>query len=155
MTRLIYGERIGRQAALRVGCSATIFDAERTRVLLTQRSDNELWCLPGGGVDPGESVAEACIREVWEETGLSVRIKRLLGVYSDPNLVIEYRDGNRFQIVALNFEVLVTGGTPGISSETTAVGFYSAAEIEGLELLSNHRQRIADAFAAQAEAFVR
>ncbi|HSO27305.1 MAG TPA: NUDIX domain-containing protein, partial [Anaerolineales bacterium] len=150
-----YGERIGRQAVLRLGCSATIFDPTGTKVLLTQRSDNQLWCLPGGGVDPGESVAETCVREVWEETGLEVQIERLLGVYSDPDVIVEYRDGNRFQLVALNFAVRITGGAPGLSVETSAVDYFTAEAIENLPLLANQRQRIADAFAFQEAAFVR
>jgi 8-oxo-dGTP pyrophosphatase MutT (NUDIX family) len=49
-----------------------VFDEERTKVLLTRRTDNGRWCLPGGGIDSGESAAEACEREALEETGLVV-----------------------------------------------------------------------------------
>lgn len=54
------------------------------RVLLTRREDFDVWCLPGGQVDAGESLAEAARREVREETGLEVRIERLVGMYSGP-----------------------------------------------------------------------
>jgi ADP-ribose pyrophosphatase YjhB (NUDIX family) len=54
------------------------------RVLLTKREDFEVWCLPGGGLEPGESVAQAAVREVREETGLEVALTRLVGVYSRP-----------------------------------------------------------------------
>ena len=47
--------------------SAVIFGKESERVLLTRRTDNGLWCLPGGGMDAGESATEACVREVFEE----------------------------------------------------------------------------------------
>jgi 8-oxo-dGTP pyrophosphatase MutT (NUDIX family) len=47
-----------------------VLDGER--LLLTKRSDNGQWCLPGGGIDPGERPAEAAEREVLEETGLTV-----------------------------------------------------------------------------------
>ena len=67
MTKVLYGERISRQGKLRLGCSASIFD-EQGRVFLTRRADNGQWCLPGGGMEAGESVTEACEREVWEET---------------------------------------------------------------------------------------
>lgn len=154
MAKLLDGDRIGRQAQLRVGCSATIFDADQ-RVLLTRRTDNGLWCLPGGGMDPGEDMAEACAREVWEETGLRVRVTRLLGVYSSPHRIIEYADGARYQIVALNFEVEVVGGTLGLSDETTEVGYFSQDEIETLDLMEHHRERIADAFADSGGPFIR
>jgi 8-oxo-dGTP pyrophosphatase MutT (NUDIX family) len=69
MTQVLHGERLGKQGQLRLGCTGIIFD-EHKRVLLTRRTDNGQWCLPGGGMDAGESAAEACERELWEETGL-------------------------------------------------------------------------------------
>ena len=52
------------------------------KILLTQREDSELWILPSGGVEEGESLAQAAIRETKEETGLDVELMRLVGVYS-------------------------------------------------------------------------
>lgn len=155
MAKLIYGDRIGKQGRLRAGCSATIFDPARRKILLTRRTDNGQWCLPGGGMDPGENAAEACAREVMEETGLKVQIVRLLGVYSNPDLLIEYPDGNRFQILALNFEAHITDGDPGLSQEVSDIGYFSPEEIDQLDLMSHHRERIRDAFADQAAAFIR
>ena len=57
---------------------------EKRRILLTEREDFEVWCLPGGGVDFGESTVEAAVREAEEETGLKIEITRLVGVYSRP-----------------------------------------------------------------------
>jgi len=155
MTQLIRGERVAREGRVTLGCSATIFDAERRRILLTRRNDNGLWCLPGGRVEPGESVAEACAREVWEETGLEVRVGRLIGVYSDPHLLVHYADGHRCHIVALNFEAEPIDGTLRLSDETTAYGYFTPEEMESLPLMGHHRLRVADALAAQAAAFVR
>lgn len=155
MAKILSGQRIGKSAILRLGCSATIFDPSGHKVLLTKRSDNGQWCLPGGGMDPGESAAEACAREVGEETGLHVQVVRLVGVYSNPHQVIEYADGNRFQILALNFEAQVVGGELGISEETSEVGYFSLAEIEGMDLMAHHVERIVDAFEGRAAAFVR
>jgi 8-oxo-dGTP pyrophosphatase MutT (NUDIX family) len=111
--------------------------------------------LPGGHAEPGESVAEACAREVWEETGLRVNIGRLIGVYSSPDFLLEYADGRRHQIVALNFEVKVIGGELGLSNETSEYGYFAPDEIERMDLMEHHRQRIADALAEQVAAFVR
>jgi 8-oxo-dGTP diphosphatase len=54
------------------------------RLLLTQRADLPVWVLPGGGIEAGESAAEAAVREAREETGLTVSPTRLVGVYSRP-----------------------------------------------------------------------
>ncbi|MEP7290338.1 MAG: NUDIX domain-containing protein [Chloroflexota bacterium] len=155
MAKVIHGERIGKTAQLRNGCSAIIFDATREKILLTRRTDNGRWCLPGGATDPGESVEETCVREVWEETGLRVRVTKLVGVYSSPDIVITYADGNRWQIISLSFEVEVSGGELGLSNETTEVGYFTQLEIETIDLMGHHRQRIADAWAGQERAFIR
>jgi ADP-ribose pyrophosphatase YjhB (NUDIX family) len=155
MLSIVQGERIGRSAAVFVGCSATLFGDARRKILLTRRADNGRWCLPGGHFEPGENVAEACIREMREETGLEVRVLRLIGVYSSPNTVLDYGDRGRFQVVALNFEVEAIGGELGLSDETTEVGYYTAEEIASLDLLEHHRPRIDDAFADGPAAHIR
>ncbi len=145
MTQILYGPRLGKEGQLRVGCSAVIFDEKREKVLLTQRTDNRRWCLPGGHMESGESAAEACEREVWEETGLKVRATRLLGVYSNPDQLVIYKDGNKAFFVVLNFEVQVLEGELGLSDETTAFGWFSLEEMETMPIHANHKIRVEDA----------
>ena len=154
MTQILYGNRIGAKGKIRLGCSAAIFD-EHGHVLLTKRRDNDQWCLPSGGVEPGESVAEACEREVLEETGLSVRVKRLVGVYSHPDQLTVYSQTDKFQIVALHFEAEIVGGELGLSDETSDYGYFTVEEMERLEMLGRHKERILDTLVNQKEAFVR
>ena len=154
MTQVLYGNRLGKQGKIRLGCSAAIFD-EQGRVLLTKRQDNGQWCLPSGGVEPGESVAEGCEREVLEETGLSIRVKRFVGVYSHPDQLTVYSETDKFQIVALHFEAEIVGGKLGLSDETSDFGYFTTEEIEGLEMLGRHKERIMDTIADQKEAFIR
>ena len=116
MAQLRFGERIARGATIQFGASALVLDEAGERVLLTRRADNGRWCLPGGRTDPGESVAETCVREVWEETGLEVEVLRLIGLYSSPDLLVEYADGNRRQIIAAHFLVRVLGGRLGLAN---------------------------------------
>lgn len=151
MTQILYGDRLGREGKIRVGCSAVIRNNDG-RVLLTRRRDNGQWCLPSGGMDAGESPSETILREVFEETGLRVRVKRLAGVYSDPNQLVMYQDGNKVQIVALHFEAEITGGTPGLSDETSDFGWFSLEEMDGMEMLGHHKKRIEDTLAGKAEA---
>ena len=154
-TRVLTGDRIAKQGRIRIGCSATIFNEQRDRVLLTRRTDNGLWCLPGGGMDPGEFMEETCVREVFEETGLRILVKRLIGIYSSPNWLVEYPDGNRVQIVALNFEAQVIGGEMTTTREVSEYGYFNQADLAALDLMANHHQRILDAFEHQPQAFIR
>src|SRR5690242_15704838 len=90
-----------RALAVRPSVSAVIFDRRR-RLLLQQRSDGGQWGLPGGSVEIGESVSDAVVREVREETGLMVTPRRLVGVYSDPAFQIwRYPDGNVWHYVKI------------------------------------------------------
>lgn len=108
------------------------------KILLTRREDFEVWCLPGGGVEDGESLAEAAIREAKEETGLDVELTRLVGVYS--------RVGGMWNDMhAVLFAAKPVGGElktqPG---ETMEVAYFPFDEIPD-ELLFGHKQRINDA----------
>ncbi|MBI5942762.1 MAG: NUDIX domain-containing protein [Chloroflexi bacterium] len=154
-TEIIYGERFGKQGELRVGCSATIFDKQREKILLTRRTDNGRWCLPGGRMESGESAAEACEREVWEETGLKVQVTRLIGVYSDPDQLVIYPDGNKVFFVILGFEAEVIGGVLGLSDETTDVGYFSLAEMESMPIHGKHKSRVEDALIESREALIK
>lgn len=155
MAQLIYGDRIAKTAQIRTGCAAIVFDDSRQKILLTKRSDNGRWCLPGGGLDAGESATEACEREMLEETGLHVKVKCLTGIYSDPHMVVQYSDGNRWQILALTFEVEVIGGKLGLSNETLAAEYFSWEEMNAIDVMEHHLIRIDDALANREAAFIR
>jgi hypothetical protein len=79
----------------------------------------------------------------------------LIGLYSSPHRIIEYRDGNVCQPVTCCFEGTVLGGTLTVNSEATALGFFSAAEIWTMPVMENHVERIDDAFAFNGQAAVR
>ena len=154
MTRFVYGERIGKTAKLSVGCNAIIFDPTRHQVLLLKRADNGWWCLPGGRMNAGESVSEACVREVLEETGLQVHIKRLVGVYSDPHRITEYDDGNRYQFVSFALEVEPIEGELTLSAESTDYGYFPVDELGKIQLLEPHREQIEHALTDQIASFI-
>jgi 8-oxo-dGTP pyrophosphatase MutT (NUDIX family) len=143
-----------RALGVRPSASAVIFDRRR-RLLLQQRSDGGQWGLPGGSVEVGESVSQAVVREVREETGLDVTVRRLVGVYSEPALqVVRYPDGNVWHYVNVCFECVVRGGALTTCDETLALRWVPLTRLPAA-LLPNHRIRIRDAGRRRAAAFVR
>jgi ADP-ribose pyrophosphatase YjhB (NUDIX family) len=112
------------------------------KILLTKREDFEVWCLPSGGVDEGESVAEAAIRETREETGLDVELTRLVGVYS--------RLGGLPDVHAVLYEAKPIGGELRLQpGETIEIRYFAP---DGLpdEMTFAHRKRIADAISGKS-----
>ena len=126
-------------------------------ILLIQRADNAHWGLPGGHVEPGESVAQAAAREVLEETGCKIEVGRLIGVYSDPERqTVESSSGECSQYVNLCFEGRVIGemGSPTTPEETLNAGFF-APDAFPEPFVPIHRIRIEDAASQEPAARVR
>lgn len=65
-------------------CGVAVVVMRGDMVLLTQREDFECWCNPGGAIELGESMHAAALREVREETGIEVRLTRMIGIISRP-----------------------------------------------------------------------
>ena len=155
MTQILYGDRIGRRGELRIGSCAVIFDEGHSKVLLTRRADNGLWCLPGGRMESGESIEECCRREVLEDTGLVIQTCRLIGIYSNRDQLVIYPDGHEVQFVALSFEAKITGGRLILSDETTAADFFTVLEAESMPMHGRHLERIKDALLDQPTPILR
>ncbi len=154
MATILEGNGIGRQGQLAVGCSAAIFDETHEHILLIRRADNGCWAVPGGYMEPGENLAEACEREVLEETGLVVTAGRLIGVYTDPNLLFTYADGNAWQLVIMHFMAEVQAGVMSPGEEAVNVGYFSVEEVMELEMFTLDRLRVVDAFVGSQKAIV-
>ncbi|WNB85484.1 NUDIX domain-containing protein [Cellulomonas sp. ATA003] len=104
------------------------------RVLLIHKTDNNLWALPGGGHEIGESIADTVVREVKEETGYDVAVERVTGLYTNPAHVMAYDDGEVRQQFSIAFRARLLGGTPRTSSESKAVEWMEPARLPSLEL---------------------
>ncbi|MBU7597556.1 NUDIX domain-containing protein [Streptomyces sp. P38-E01] len=125
--------------SLVVAASAVVTD-ERGRILLQRRADSGLWALPGGGMEVGDSLPGAAVREVREETGLEVEITGLVGTYTDPRHVIAYSDGEVRRQFNVCFTARVVGGALRISQESTELRFVAPEDIG--ELAMHHTQRL-------------
>lgn len=118
------------------GVNIAIFD-EQGRVLLTQREDFEVWCLPGGGMDEGETPYQAAVREAKEETGLEVRLLSLVGVYSYPSWM-----GHTLNIITFTAEVIGGEWHPQ-PDEVINMGYFHPDALPA-DLLVGQRERIHD-----------
>jgi ADP-ribose pyrophosphatase YjhB (NUDIX family) len=121
--------------------SAIVVD-QGGRILLIRRADNALWSIPGGAMEIGERIAETAAREVREETGLQVEPEAIVGVYSNPQHVIEYADGEVRQQFSICFACRLVGGQLATSEESTEVGFFTPDEIQAMPMHESIRLRI-------------
>jgi ADP-ribose pyrophosphatase YjhB (NUDIX family) len=91
---------------------------DKGEILLQKRSaTEEIWALPGGAIEIGESVEEAVIREVKDHTGLDVVVEHLIGVYS--KYFTAYSNGDRTQSICCFFKCNITGGDLVVDNKET------------------------------------
>lgn len=116
---------------------------ESGSLLLIRRTDNDNWALPGGAMDPGESMTDCAVRETLEETGIHVEVTGLVGIYTDPRHVILYTsNGEARQEFSIVYTARPIGGTPTPSSESREVHWVAPADVEGLQMHQSMRLRI-------------
>jgi 8-oxo-dGTP pyrophosphatase MutT (NUDIX family) len=130
-----------RANSLVPGASAIVVNDEG-KILVLRRTDNARWALPGGAMDIGESIAQTAIREVREETGLEVEPLYIVGVYSDPQHVFAYDDGEVRQQFSVCIACRITGGRVRTSEESFEVAFLAPDEIDNLDMHESIRLRI-------------
>jgi ADP-ribose pyrophosphatase YjhB (NUDIX family) len=125
-----------------VPSTTAVVTDDQDRIVLIRRRDNDLWALPGGGMDVGESMAETVVREVKEETGIDVEVTGVVGIYTNPNHVMAYDDGEVRQQCSICFTTRMLGGQPATSSETSEVEFVAPARLDSLNIHPSMRLRI-------------
>ena len=142
-----------RPTRLVPAASAVITDAEG-RLLLAKRTDNALWTIPGGTMKPGETIADTAVREVKEETGLDVEVVSLVGIYSNPDHVVEYSDGEVRQQFSVCFACRYLGGELATSDETSEVGYFSSDEVADMDIHPSIRLRIQHYLEGRSEPYL-
>ena len=99
--------KIGHEKIILAFAGGCIFN-NQGKVLLQRRGDSHKWGFPGGAIELGEAPEMTAVREAKEETGLEVSISKLIGVYTDPNII--YPNGDQAQSIVIAYELQVIGG---------------------------------------------
>ncbi|MPZ83430.1 MAG: NUDIX domain-containing protein [Actinophytocola sp.] len=135
-----------------VAVTAVVQD-ESGRLLLIRRTDNDLYAIPGGALELGETLTQTVQREVKEETGIAVEVTGLIGIYSDPDHVIEFTDGEVRQEFSICFRAEPTGGELRTSNESKEVLWRDPADLDALNIHPSIRLRIRHGLEQRAEPY--
>ncbi|MCZ7425883.1 NUDIX domain-containing protein [Micromonospora sp. WMMA1949] len=135
--------------------AVTVFvQDEQGRVLLIQRTDNGLWALPGGGQEFGEYIAETAVRETREEAGVEIEVTSVVGIYTNPNHVVEYSDGEVRQQFSICFRGRYVSGEPTPSDESSEVRWVSRDKLNDLAIHPSMRLRIEHGFENRLQPYI-
>lgn len=141
-----------RANSIVVAVTAFIQDATG-RLLMIRRTDNDLYAIPGGAQEIGETISQTVVREVSEETGITVDVTGLIGVYSDPGHLIAFSDGEVRQEFSLCFRARPMEGEPRTSNESKEVLWVEPARLDNLNIHPSIRLRIQHGFEHRATPF--
>jgi 8-oxo-dGTP pyrophosphatase MutT (NUDIX family) len=133
--------KIGTDLIMTPGVTAIILN-EQGEVLLQKRSDNLLWGMPGGAIDPGEDPADAVVREVREETGLEVVPERVIGVYGGKEAVVTYPNGDQVAVISILFLCRIVGGALQPDGDETLELRYFPTDQLPSQMLARHAARV-------------
>jgi ADP-ribose pyrophosphatase YjhB (NUDIX family) len=125
-----------------VVATSVFVEDDDERILLIRRADNCLWSLPGGGMEPGETVIGCAVREVKEETGIDIDVTGLVGIFSNPSHVVAYPDGEIRQGFSICVSARPVAGNLRTSDESAEVAWVSYDEVTELEMHPEIRRRI-------------
>lgn len=118
---------------------------DQQEILLINRKDNGKWSMPGGTLDFGESLIECAVREVKEETNLSVEIRDIIGTYSNPNILVEYSDGEvRQEFTIVYFGIANNIIDVKLDEESTKYQWVNLENVRNLIFANSQKRRIVD-----------
>ena len=138
--------------SIAIAVSAFIQD-EHGKILMIRRTDNDYYSIPGGQLELGETLAQAAVREVREETGIDAEVTGVIGLYSNPNHVIAYGDGEVRQEFSICFRAKALGGQRRTSSESKEVHWVAPGDLDALNIHPSIRLRLQHALSERTEPF--
>lgn len=128
-------KKIGTQLILSPGVAAIVRNDDSEILCQRPSMSSDVWSLPAGSIEPGETPAEAAKREVYEETGLHVRPDKLLAVFGGETFRYTYPDGNQVESVIFVFECVIEGGNlEAIDGESADLQYFPISLMPKLAL---------------------
>ena len=135
-----------------IAASAFVLD-DHGRLLMIERTDSGLHALPGGTHELGETMTETAVRETKEETGITIKVTGLIGIYSNPAHVVEFSDGEVRQEFSICFRAEPVGGQPRSSDESRDVRWVDRDELPALDIHPSIRLRIEHGFENRSQPY--
>jgi ADP-ribose pyrophosphatase YjhB (NUDIX family) len=117
------------------------------KILLVQEKADGRWAMPGGWGDLGDAPASMVAREVWEESGFTVKVDKLIGVY-DANRIQPFEFYHAYKLI---FLCSITGGERTTSIETLAVDFFDLNNLPPLSEARTNKKMLDEVFAHVAD----
>ncbi|MFD9893806.1 NUDIX domain-containing protein [Amycolatopsis sp. NPDC059027] len=154
MARVDYYQDPNAPQANSIVVAVTAFILDETgRLLLIRRSDNDLYAIPGGAQEIGETISETVVREVEEETGIRVEVTGLIGIYTNPEHIIAFTDGEIRQEFSICFRARPVGGELRTSDESKEVLWVEPDRLDSLNIHPANRLRIQHGFEERTEPY--
>ncbi|MBH5316813.1 NUDIX hydrolase [Paenibacillus sp. GSMTC-2017] len=143
-------EKVGHDL-LFLNFSGAIIVNENNELLLQKRGDRNAWGFPGGAMELGESAEETAVREVFEETGLHVKVDHLIGVYT--KYFDEYPNGDKAQTITFFFQCkAIEGELKTDGDETLELAFFPVTNLPPL-FVKQHQDAAQDWLAERRGCF--
>ena len=145
--------KIGNDLLLIPGVTAVVVN-DRAEILLQLRRDTGTWAPPSGGVEPGETVADTAIREVYEETGIAVLPERVVAVLSGGEYVLTYPNGDKMATVTTVFRCRpVQKAEPCVNDDESLDIRYFPSDALPENMLPRHRSILKMALGNRAQVY--
>ncbi len=145
--------RIGSDLLLLPGVTAVVIN-QQAEVLLQLRRDTDTWAPPSGGVEPGETIANAAIREVMEEAGLEILPEAIVAVLSGDDYDVTFPNGDQLATVTTVFRCRpVNAAMPRVNDDESQDIRYFPAGALPANMLPRHRWMISLALEAQSRVY--
>ncbi|HGH7175872.1 TPA: NUDIX domain-containing protein [Bacillus wiedmannii] len=126
-------EQLGHELIFMPSVAAVIKNEQGE--ILFQYPGGEYWSLPAGAIEPGETPEEAVVREVWEETGLKVKVKKEKGVFGGEEFRHTYSNGDQVEYIVVVFECeIIVGGLKAVDGESVKLKYFPLSEKPPLAL---------------------